>query len=93
MVYIKSAYFKRIGARSLTFAIVGVALILLASCTVGPNYVKPTTEVPVAYKEMEGWKAAQPKDEVTAGSMVGDLQRSRVEQPRRTGHDLESERG
>ncbi|HUI69256.1 MAG TPA: efflux transporter outer membrane subunit, partial [Spirochaetia bacterium] len=43
-------------------------MTFLASCTVGPDYVKPTTEVPVAYKEMDGWKAAQPKDEITRGA-------------------------
>ncbi|MGD0915658.1 MAG: efflux transporter outer membrane subunit [Thermodesulfobacteriota bacterium] len=44
-------------------ALAGI-LALLAACTVGPNYVRPTAEVPEAYKEIEGWKVAQPKDEV-----------------------------
>ncbi len=29
-------------------------------CTVGPNYVRPSAQVPVAYKEAKGWKLAQP---------------------------------
>ena len=37
---------------------------LLAACTVGPDYVRPTPveTVPTAYKELEGWKVAQPRD-------------------------------
>ncbi len=41
------------------FAIVP-ALALLAACTVGPDYVRPDTETPTAFKE--GWKTAQPRD-------------------------------
>lgn len=37
-----------------------VAALLLGGCTVGPKYVRPTTEVPTAYKEAKGWKVAQP---------------------------------
>lgn len=44
-------------------ALAGI-LALLAACTVGPNYVRPKAEVPEAYKEIEGWKVAQPKDEI-----------------------------
>ena len=37
---------------------------LLAACTVGPDYVRPTSveTMPTAYKELEGWKVAQPRD-------------------------------
>ena len=41
---------------------------LFTACTVGPNYVKPATEIPGAYKETEGWKVAQPKDHFTRGA-------------------------
>lgn len=40
------------------------ALALMASCTVGPKYVKPAAPVPPAYKE---WKTAQPKDDAARG--------------------------
>ena len=43
--------------------IVAGMLLLLNACSVGPNYVKPKTEPPVAFKEMAGWKMAQPKDD------------------------------
>src|SRR5262245_56604800 len=43
-------------------------LVFLASCTVGPNYVKPTVEVPAAYKENAGWQVAQPQDATLRGN-------------------------
>jgi NodT family efflux transporter outer membrane factor (OMF) lipoprotein len=43
------------------------AFALLASCTVGPNYVRPTADTPAAFKEMEGWKTAQPRDQELRG--------------------------
>ena len=38
--------------------------LLLAACTVGPDYVRPTPveTMPTAFKELEGWKVAQPQD-------------------------------
>ena len=33
----------------------------------GPNYKKPDVEVPAAYKELEGWKIAEPKDAAPKG--------------------------
>lgn len=38
--------------------------MLLTACTVGPDYVKPTAvaTMPTAYKQLEGWKVAQPRD-------------------------------
>ena len=44
-----------------------VSLLFLASCMVGPNYRKPEVEVPAAYKELEGWKIAEPKDAAPKG--------------------------
>jgi NodT family efflux transporter outer membrane factor (OMF) lipoprotein len=44
------------------------ALILTAGCTVGPDYVRPTTVAPETYKEMAGWKVAEPKDELARGA-------------------------
>ncbi len=46
-------------------------LTLLAGCTVGPKYVKPSVAVPVSYKELGQetslWKTSQPRDEETRG--------------------------
>jgi NodT family efflux transporter outer membrane factor (OMF) lipoprotein len=47
--------------------IITAELTLLAACTVGPDYVKPSAEVPVAYKEMADWKKAQPQDNIIKG--------------------------
>jgi NodT family efflux transporter outer membrane factor (OMF) lipoprotein len=40
-----------------------------AACTVGPNYQRPKSEVPPAFKEAPpaGWKQAQPRDEIAKG--------------------------
>ncbi len=40
---------------------------LLSACTVGPDYVKPGMDVPAAFKEQQGWKIAQPQDELPRG--------------------------
>jgi NodT family efflux transporter outer membrane factor (OMF) lipoprotein len=40
---------------------------LAAACSVGPNYVRPPAVVPEAFKEMEGWRVAQPKDQTLRG--------------------------
>ena len=45
-----------------------VMLLFLASCTVGPNYLKPTVEVPAAYRENAGWQVAQPQDATLRGN-------------------------
>ena len=48
-----------------------VALLLalaLAGCMMGPDYVRPTTPTPDAYKElMKGWKQAEPRDAIARG--------------------------
>lgn len=41
--------------------------MFLTACTVGPDYVRPTTDVPVSYKESEGWKKAEPNDHAPKG--------------------------
>ena len=38
--------------------------VLIAGCTVGPDYVRPAVEMPPAFKEAEGWKLAQPRDQL-----------------------------
>ena len=52
-----------------------VTSFLLAGCMVGPEYHRPPAETPSAYKELtpadfkntDGWKVAQPKDDVLRG--------------------------
>jgi NodT family efflux transporter outer membrane factor (OMF) lipoprotein len=34
----------------------------LAGCTVGPDYVRPPAPAPAAFKELDGWKPANPRN-------------------------------
>jgi NodT family efflux transporter outer membrane factor (OMF) lipoprotein len=47
------------------------AVVLLAGCAVGPDYHRPNTAVPAAFKEAPrapaGWKVATPKDDADRG--------------------------
>src|SRR5262252_4500545 len=40
----------------------------LAGCMVGPDYERPSAPTPPAFKETEGWKAAEPKDNAPRGN-------------------------
>jgi len=51
-------------ARILVFA---ATLTLLAACSVGPRYARPSVATPPAYKEIGEWKLAQPKDTTERG--------------------------
>jgi NodT family efflux transporter outer membrane factor (OMF) lipoprotein len=48
-------------------AVVGVGLALFGGCSFAPRYTVPPVQTPAAYKEMDGWKVAQPKDDVIRG--------------------------
>jgi NodT family efflux transporter outer membrane factor (OMF) lipoprotein len=61
--------------------LVGLATLLLSSCMVGPDYIKPSVPMTPAYKELpppgDGWKIARPSDEMPRGNwweMFGDPQ-------------------
>ena len=43
-------------------------LILLAGCAVGPDYKKPDAPVAPQFKEAQGWREAQPRDQLARGS-------------------------
>ena len=53
--------------RAVALGVVMVFLTLAAACTVGPDYVRPPAVVPEAYKEMKGWKVAEPMDHLERG--------------------------
>jgi NodT family efflux transporter outer membrane factor (OMF) lipoprotein len=68
-----------------------VTSCLLAGCTVGPKYHTPTSDTPTAYKELtpddykntDGWKVAQPKDDALRGKwweIFGDPQLNALEE-------------
>ena len=59
------------------------AAALLAGCMVGPDYVRPSTETPTAYKEAGAWKPAEPRDDVSRGKwweIFGDPQLNALEE-------------
>ena len=41
--------------------------LVLSSCAVGPDYVKPQVDIPPAYKESGQWQAARPMDDSPRG--------------------------
>jgi NodT family efflux transporter outer membrane factor (OMF) lipoprotein len=68
-----------------------VTSCLLAGCTVGPKYNRPPAATPAAYKELtpddykntDGWKVAQPKDDALHGKwweIFGDPQLNALEE-------------
>ncbi|MEN6320952.1 MAG: efflux transporter outer membrane subunit [Syntrophaceae bacterium] len=40
-----------------------IALIALIGCSVGPDYTRPDVAVPAGFKELKGWRKAQPRDQ------------------------------
>jgi NodT family efflux transporter outer membrane factor (OMF) lipoprotein len=74
------------------FGLLCVAMAaLLASCTVGPKYTKPSVpaapayseQPPASFKEMKGWQAAQPNDSQIRGNwweLFGDPQLNALEE-------------
>jgi NodT family efflux transporter outer membrane factor (OMF) lipoprotein len=74
-----------------TFAIVCLISVFLSGCTVGPKYVKPTVPMapgfkeqpPECFKESDGWKTAQPRDQALRGNwwdVFGDPQLNALEE-------------
>jgi NodT family efflux transporter outer membrane factor (OMF) lipoprotein len=61
-----SGLWRYSGRITLPFLVVGV-ILFVASCAVGPDYVRPTAPVPESFKEMKGWKVAEPRDEIVRG--------------------------
>ena len=60
-----------------------IALLpLFAGCNVGPRYSRAPVETPPAYKELDGWKVAEPQDTQLKGDwweMFGDQELNDLE--------------
>jgi len=62
--------------KSVRLALVGMACLWLGGCMVGPKYSRPAAPVtptfkeagPASFKEMDGWKTAQPNDQAIRGA-------------------------
>lgn len=46
----------------------GLPALALTACMVGPNYQRPSAPVPTTYKELQGWKISQPRDNADRGA-------------------------
>ncbi len=75
----------------LTSLVVLILVLLLAGCTVGPKYVKPSApttatykeEPPAAFKEAEQWQPAHPEDQISRGNwweLFGDPELNELEE-------------
>ncbi|HYR36154.1 MAG TPA: efflux transporter outer membrane subunit [Burkholderiales bacterium] len=54
-----------------------LVMVTLAGCAVGPDYRKPDAPTEQQFKELEGWRQAQPRDQLPRGSwwtVFGDAQ-------------------
>jgi NodT family efflux transporter outer membrane factor (OMF) lipoprotein len=74
---------KSNGASHVMTAAAVAGLVFFTGCTVGPNYVRPAVTTPANYKEIDGWKVAQPKDTVLRGTwweMFNDPELNGLEQ-------------
>ena len=52
---------------ALSVALCAFGMAVLSACTVGPDYVRPSAETTSGYKELDGWKVAQPNDNTLRG--------------------------
>jgi len=69
--------------------IAALSCVVLASCTVGPEYKRPAEPVPQAFKEQGPWREAVPQDAVAKGSwweVFGDPGLNEIEQKARAGN-------
>jgi NodT family efflux transporter outer membrane factor (OMF) lipoprotein len=48
-------------------ALAAAILAALAACTMGPDYSRPDAPASAGYKEMAGWKPAEPRDAASGG--------------------------
>jgi len=79
----RERYFSSDGWTALNCSVIALIIGLVASCTVGPDYVRPAAETPAAYKEAEGWKTAQPADGLNRGAwweVFGDSRLNELEE-------------
>jgi len=77
----KAGFFPRVGFTALAAGM--AVLLLLDGCVVGPKYHRAPVDTPAAYKELDGWKVAQPQDTSLRGKWweaFGDPQLNSLEE-------------
>ncbi|MGZ3538264.1 MAG: efflux transporter outer membrane subunit [Thermodesulfobacteriota bacterium] len=83
MIHLKLSIRERTyPCRTILVTLAGVFAIFTA-CSVGPDYTKPTAQVPESYKELGGWKVAQPRDHLIRGAwweMLNDPRLNELEE-------------
>jgi len=52
----------------LLYGVIALLLAVVYGCKVGPDYVRPKAQTPPSFKEMEGWKKAEPQDHIPRGA-------------------------
>ena len=76
-------------AQSPCGSLLGIAVLLLGGCTVGPKYVRPTADVPADYKEARHLEGRAAERRNRQGKMVGSLRRPAAQCSRRASHRFE----
>ena len=69
--------------KSFRLGLAAVVVLLCVGCMVGPDYFKPSVPMTAAYKEDQGWKLAQPRDQIPRGKwweIFGDPQLNALEE-------------
>ena len=57
--------------------------VLIGGCTMGPDYVRPQVQMPNEFKELQGWKQAEPNDDALPSKwweLFGDPQLNALEE-------------
>ena len=63
----QSRYERLRGPRGCYVAALLAMTLLASGCTIGPDFFRPKAPVPAAYREMAGWKQADPRDHELRG--------------------------
>lgn len=62
------AFIQRRSICRRTAALLAASTLFLSACAVvGPNYTRPAMRTPTVFKEIDGWKRAQPQDATPKG--------------------------
>ena len=69
--------------KSFYLGLTAAVVLLSAGCMVGPDYSKPSVPMTATYKEDQGWKLAQPRDDIPRDmwwEIFGDPQLNALEE-------------